>query len=96
MWGQLHPWERARVPYDAWRRMLLKVTKAHVDADSALRGLFPDDERHVTSFSFDEFHERDELAKRRQRDFYDAINGDGPRVLELMCEFGEAEKEPDH
>ena len=74
--------------------MLLKVTKAHVDADSALRGLFPDDERQGTSFSFEEFHDRDELAKRRQRDFYDAINGDGPRILALMREFGEAGNEP--
>jgi hypothetical protein len=89
MWGDPHPWERAGVTYEAWYRMLRRVTQAHVKADSALHSLFPDSEHPVLSFSFDEFHKRKQLAEQRQRDFFDAINGDGARILDLMDEFGD-------
>lgn len=90
MWGQLHPWERAGVAYDDWYQMLRQVTQAHVAADDALRELFPDDERLVTNFTFEEFRERSEVAKRRQQDFWDAINGDDARILDLMDEYRDA------
>ena len=71
--------------------MQINVAQAHQDADDALYSLAPADEDGWLGFSSEEFRTafrtRSKASEKCHRDFYDAINGDGARVLELIKEY---------
>lgn len=81
--GQPQPWERAKVTFGAWWRLLQRVTQEHVKADFELRDFYT----KGAAVTAEDLRTHRTRSERWQRSWWDVLGGDQKVIRELMKGF---------